>query len=147
MPASHSPPFFFRLPPVPLSICFLKVYVYARNARFFASDDKANDELLEGNTAANRGSTSGVAGSASASIKVQVPSTTESPGLTLVIGNPFPTPTEGSYAVVFFFATWCSNCERCLPAFLALASRYSDEGTRLMVETVMWYGVLLLRLG
>lgn len=50
------------------------------------------------------------------------------PGLSLVAGPALTAPDEGAIAVIFFFATWCANCKRCLPAILALAERYTQEG-------------------
>ncbi|CAN0521137.1 unnamed protein product, partial [Laminaria digitata] len=49
-------------------------------------------------------------------------------GLVLVAGEPLKVPAEGSLSVVFFFATWCANSERCLPSILSVAARYQDEG-------------------
>lgn len=49
-------------------------------------------------------------------------------GVKLVVGDPLSPPAEGTLVVVFFWATWCANSQKCLPAILSTASRYHSEG-------------------
>lgn len=100
--------------------------MYARNARFFEDDAKSANELLEGNTSST-GKNGSVLDAAAAAQKIQAPPA-DSPGLSLVTGTPLKAPGDGQLTVVFFFASWCAKSERYLPAILALAARYSEEG-------------------
>ncbi|CAM9270114.1 unnamed protein product [Ectocarpus fasciculatus] len=102
------------------------IYVYARNARFFESDEESSAKILEGHGSGAAGST-GKAGEGEDG-KFPAPSAVGVPGLVTVKGPPLEAPKAGSLAVVFFFATWCDSCEQVLPAFLAVAARYSEEG-------------------
>eukprot|EP00903_Cladosiphon_okamuranus_P015086 g13954.t1 len=115
------------------------IYVYARNARFFESDEESATKILEGHGEATAASTKGgKSGGASAASKaavegegppkMQAPSPEGVPGLVAVTGPPLSAPAEGSLAVVFFFATWCVTCEKVLPAILSVAARYSEDG-------------------
>lgn len=97
-------------------------YVYLRNARFFETDEETGDKLFDKGTGEKATAGSGVTGQ-----KVRAPPV-DVPGLSLVAGPALTAPDEGALAVIFFFATWCTNCKRCLPAILALAERYKQEG-------------------
>lgn len=97
-------------------------YVYIRNARFFETDEETGDKLFNKGTGEETAAGSGVTGQ-----KVRAPPV-DLPGLSLVAGHALTAPDEGALAVIFFFATWCANCKRCLPAILALAERYTQEG-------------------
>ncbi|CAM9793423.1 unnamed protein product [Pylaiella littoralis] len=113
------------------------IYIYARNARFFESDEESATKILEGHGENNASNAATSAGAPSAgakdtktaeSQKIQAPSPAGVPGLVVVSGPPPTAPEAGSLAVVLFFATWCVSCEKNLPSFLAKAARYSDEG-------------------
>lgn len=116
-----------------------QIYVYARNARFFESDDESATKILEGHgqtttNSKSAGPSTGKAAPGAAAEegeggrKVQAPSAAGVPGLVTVTGPPLAAPGEGSLAVVFFFATWCASCEKVLPAILSVAARYSEDG-------------------
>lgn len=115
-----------------------QIYVYARNARFFESDEESATKILEGHgetanvNQSKGGKAGGAVGSAAAeeegASKLQAPSAKGVPGLVAVTGAPLRPPGEGSLAVVFFFATWCASCEKVLPAILSVAGRYSEDG-------------------
>lgn len=113
-----------------------QVYVYARNARFFESDEESATKILEGH-GENTSTTTKPTGVSAAGAKetktaegekLQAPSPAGIPGLVAVTGPPLTVPEAGSLTVVFFFATWCVSCEKILPSLLANAARYSDEG-------------------
>lgn len=103
-----------------------QIYVYARNARFFESDEESSAKILEGHGSGAAGSTGKTAEGEDG--KFPAPSLIGVPGLVTVKGPPLAAPKSGSLVVVFFFATWCDSCEKVLPAFLAVAARYGDEG-------------------
>lgn len=116
-----------------------QIYVYARNARFFESDEESATKILEGHgEVTNNNTKGGKSGGASAASKaeaeeegprkLQAPSAEGVSGLVAVTGPPLRAPAEGSLAVVFFFATWCMTCEKVLPAILSVAARYSEDG-------------------
>ena len=113
--------------------------MYARNARFFESDEESATKILEGHGDATTnsgnkagkpkdGGASGGAGKEDAAQKVRVPSAVGASGVVAVTGPPLAAPEDGSLSVVFFFATWCTTCEKVLPAILSVAARYGDEG-------------------
>lgn len=114
--------------------------MYARNARFFESDEESATKILEGHgQAATNSSKSGSGGGAPANKaasaaeqegtgKLKAPSAEGVPGLVAVTGPPLRPPGEGSLAVVFFFATWCASCDKVLPAIVSVAARYSEDG-------------------
>lgn len=112
--------------------------MYARNARFFESDEESATKILEGhgdgtpNSEFGGASTGKMAPAAEGerARKLQAPSAVGVPGLIAVTGPPLAAPGEGSLAVVFFFATWCATCEKVLPAILSVAARYSEDGER-----------------
>lgn len=116
-----------------------QIYVYARNARFFPKED--NDKSNSNNSCARGLSTqyetSASTGGGSEEIQIRVPAPTVDeavhPGVKRVIGCAGPgVPAalkDAELAVIFFWATWCTNSEKFLPALLALAGRYQDEGT------------------
>lgn len=88
-----------------------------------------NEDLLEGNTATTTTAATNAsgAGDSGKDRKLTAPPA-NAPGLALVAGEPLKAPAEGSLCVVFFFATWCANSERCLPSILSVVARYQDEG-------------------
>lgn len=121
--------------------------MYARNARFFESDEESATKILEGHgdTASNgankggrsQGDASEAAGKAGdAEQKVRVPSTVGARGVVSVTGPPVVALADRSFSVVFFFATWCTTCEKVLPAILSVAARYGDEGGQSVMNVV-----------
>ncbi|CAM9204953.1 unnamed protein product [Hapterophycus canaliculatus] len=119
------------------------IYVYARNARFFESDEESATKILEGhgdatadsaNDAADSkggsGGASGGTGREDVEQKVRVPAAVVGRGAVSVTGPPRVAAEDGSLSVVFFFATWCVTCEKVMPAILSVAARYGDEGIR-----------------
>ncbi len=126
-----------------------QIYVYARNARFFESDEESANKILEGhgettNSSTGGGKSAGASAEEAASKeaggdrKLAAPSAVGVPGLVAVTGPPLTAPAEGSLSVVFFFATWCMSCEKVLPAILSVAARYSEEGEVVWVWGCWW---------
>ncbi|CAM9106210.1 unnamed protein product [Discosporangium mesarthrocarpum] len=97
------------------------VYVYIRNARFFPEEEvSTHTDRGEVGAGKRRG-----AEKVEAKIKAAA---LDGLGTRLVAGKPLSPPGEGELKVVFFWATWCSNSNKVLPALLATAARYREEG-------------------